>query len=198
VTATTASPPAPAEDIPGVTRRHRFSDLYHERTNFQFIKHTKRWAILSGVLILLSFVALFARGLNFGIDFEGGTSWQVRMANGNIARYEGPYQVKHRGANTHPTEGFPIVQAVQLRDAFVYRQRLREVLLGAHHKPGAIRVQEVSTRVEKLRALRRRQEAGHADETLVVPAPQEVIACHRARLPDRTCPVETPIGSYER
>ena len=84
MTATTAPPPAPA-DIPGVTRRHRFSDLYHERTNFQFIKHSKRWAILSGVLILLSFVALFTRGLNFGIDFEGGTSWQVRMASGQSA-----------------------------------------------------------------------------------------------------------------
>jgi preprotein translocase subunit SecF len=85
VTTTTAPPPAPADDIPGVTRRHRPSDFYHERTNFQFIKHSKRWAILSGVLILLSFVALFTRGLNFGIDFEGGTSWQVRMASGHSA-----------------------------------------------------------------------------------------------------------------
>jgi preprotein translocase subunit SecF len=86
---TTTTPPrpgpAPTEDIPGVTRRHRPSDFYHERTNFQFIKHSRRWAILSGTLILLSFVALFARGLNFGIDFEGGTSWQVTMANGKTA-----------------------------------------------------------------------------------------------------------------
>ena len=73
------------EGIPGVTRRHRPSDFYHERTNFQFIKHTKRWAILSGTLILISFVALFVRGLNFGIDFEGGTSWQVQMASGRDA-----------------------------------------------------------------------------------------------------------------
>jgi preprotein translocase subunit SecF len=75
----------PPEGIPGVTRRHRPSDFYHERTNFQFIKHSRRWAILSGTLILISFVALFARGLNFGIDFEGGTSWQVSMAHGRNA-----------------------------------------------------------------------------------------------------------------
>ena len=84
-TTTTPPPSAPSDDIPGVTRRHRPSDLYHERTNFQFNKHGKRWAILSGTLIVLSFVALFARGLNFGIDFEGGTSWQVRMASGHTA-----------------------------------------------------------------------------------------------------------------
>jgi preprotein translocase subunit SecF len=84
VTATTPTRPSPppVDDVPGVTRRHRPSDFYHERTNFQFIKHSKRWAILSGTLVLLSFVALFARGLNFGIDFKGGTAWQVRMAHG--------------------------------------------------------------------------------------------------------------------
>ncbi len=75
----------PTGDIPGVTRRHRPSDLYHERTNFQFIKHTKRWAILSATLLILSFAAVFLRGLNFGIDFRGGVSWQVQMASGHHA-----------------------------------------------------------------------------------------------------------------
>lgn len=77
---------APPEDLPGVTRRHRFSDFYHERTNFQFIKHSRRWAILSGTFLVLSVVLLFTRGLEFGIDFEGGTSWQVRMGQGRTAR----------------------------------------------------------------------------------------------------------------
>ncbi len=77
---------APPEDLPGVTRRHRPSDFYHERTNFQFIKHTRRWAILSGTLLALSVVLMFTRGLQFGIDFEGGTSWQVRMAKGHSAK----------------------------------------------------------------------------------------------------------------
>jgi preprotein translocase subunit SecF len=65
------------DGIPGVTRRHTFSDLYHERTNFQFIKHSKRWLLISGTLMVISIAALFLRGLNFGIEFEGGTSWQV-------------------------------------------------------------------------------------------------------------------------
>jgi preprotein translocase subunit SecF len=82
VTDTAVAPPA---DIPGVTRRHRFSDLYHERTNFQFIKHSKRWLILSGTLIVISLLLLGVRGLNFGIDFEGGTAWQVQMNGGKHA-----------------------------------------------------------------------------------------------------------------
>ena len=71
-------------DIPGVTRRHRPSDFYHERTNFQFIAHSKRWAILSGTLMLISIVALVARGLNLGIEFKGGTSWQVTVHGGKV------------------------------------------------------------------------------------------------------------------
>src|SRR5215831_9863491 len=84
---TTAPPPAAAvEDIPGVTRRHRPSDFYHERTNFQFIKHSRRWAILSGTLIVLSLVLLLVRGLNLGIDFKGGDSWTVAMKNGKAPK----------------------------------------------------------------------------------------------------------------
>jgi preprotein translocase subunit SecF len=85
-TAEAAGPaPVPTEDIPGVTRRHRFSDLYHERTNFQFIKHSKRWLILSTTLIVLSVGLLAFRGLNLGIDFEGGAAWQVQMQEGKHA-----------------------------------------------------------------------------------------------------------------
>ena len=58
-------------------RRHTPADFYHERTNFDFTGRPWRWAILSGTVILIGLIAIFTRGLNLGIDFEGGTSWQV-------------------------------------------------------------------------------------------------------------------------
>jgi preprotein translocase subunit SecF len=58
-------------------RRHTPADFYHERTNFDFTGRPWRWAILSGTVILIGLIAIFSRGLNLGIDFEGGTSWQV-------------------------------------------------------------------------------------------------------------------------
>jgi preprotein translocase subunit SecF len=61
-------------------RRHRPADFYHERTNFDFTGRPWRWAILSGTVILIGLVAIFTRGLNLGIDFEGGTSWQVPVS----------------------------------------------------------------------------------------------------------------------
>jgi preprotein translocase subunit SecF len=67
--------------------RHTLKDLYHERTHFQFIERSWRWAILSGTLILISVVAFMISGLNLGIDFEGGTQWQftVNTATGNAS-----------------------------------------------------------------------------------------------------------------
>jgi preprotein translocase subunit SecF len=82
---TTESPAAPAEDVPGVTRRHNPKDFYHERTNFQFIKHSRRWLIFSSILILISIGALVIKELNLSIEFEGGTAWQVTMAEGKDA-----------------------------------------------------------------------------------------------------------------
>ncbi len=68
-------------------QRHRLADLYHERTHFEFIDRSWRWAVLSGTLILISAVAFAISGLNLGIDFEGGTQWQftVSSSTGNAS-----------------------------------------------------------------------------------------------------------------
>ncbi|WP_445617790.1 protein translocase subunit SecF [Gilvimarinus sp. DZF01] len=46
--------------------------------NINFMRFRKPAAILSAVLLVLSVIALFAKGLNLGLDFTGGT--QVRVA----------------------------------------------------------------------------------------------------------------------
>ena len=70
----TAPVPEPAK-----RKRHTLADLYHERTHFQFIERSWRWALLSGALIFISVGAFALSGLNLGIDFEGGTQWQFTV-----------------------------------------------------------------------------------------------------------------------
>jgi preprotein translocase subunit SecF len=71
----------PAVPIEGERRRHTFADLYHERTHFRFIERSWRWALLSGTLILISVLAFAVKGLNLGIDFEGGTQWEFTVSS---------------------------------------------------------------------------------------------------------------------
>jgi preprotein translocase subunit SecF len=64
-----------------VTNRSVWSRLYHGETTFDFVGRFRLWLTVSGVIIVAGLVALFVRGLNLGIDFEGGTVWEVE-ANG--------------------------------------------------------------------------------------------------------------------
>ena len=57
--------------------RHTISDIFHERTNFNFIERSWRWALLSGTLLLIAAIGLIVGGLNLGIDFTGGVSYTV-------------------------------------------------------------------------------------------------------------------------
>jgi preprotein translocase subunit SecF len=61
-------------------KRHTLKDLYHERTNFDFLHRRWRWVLLSGVVLLAGLFGLIAHGgLNLGIDFTGGTAWQFTV-----------------------------------------------------------------------------------------------------------------------
>jgi preprotein translocase subunit SecF len=51
--------------------------LYHGETTIDFIGRRRIWFAISSVAILAGVVSLLLQGLNFGIDFEGGTSWEV-------------------------------------------------------------------------------------------------------------------------
>ena len=72
---TTVEQPVPA------ARGSLWHRLYHGETNFDFVGKRRIGFIASGLLIVASVVSLVVNGLNLGIDFEGGVSWEFE-ANG--------------------------------------------------------------------------------------------------------------------
>ena len=59
----------------------KFFALIPANAGIDFVKLSPRMATLSCALILLGFVSMFVRGgLNYGIDFTGGTLLDVRFA----------------------------------------------------------------------------------------------------------------------
>jgi preprotein translocase subunit SecF len=58
-----------------------FGRLYRGETTFNFIG--RRWIGFgfSIALVVITIVSLFARGLNLGIDFQGGVAWEVPAAS---------------------------------------------------------------------------------------------------------------------
>jgi preprotein translocase subunit SecF len=63
--------------------RHR---LYHGETAINFIGRRNIWFAVSGVVILAGLISLIAQGLNYGIEFKGGTSWEVTAPNVTVAQ----------------------------------------------------------------------------------------------------------------
>ncbi|MGH9296380.1 MAG: protein translocase subunit SecF [Acidimicrobiales bacterium] len=76
MSATTTSIESPAPARQGVFRR-----LYYGQTRFDFIRKKKIWFTISALIVIAGAISLATRGLNFNIEFVGGTSWQV-PANG--------------------------------------------------------------------------------------------------------------------
>ena len=56
-------------------------DLYAGRANFDFRRLWRIGAIASAVLVIIAGGALIIRSLNLGIDFDGGTSWEVPVSD---------------------------------------------------------------------------------------------------------------------
>lgn len=53
------------------------SRLFNGETSFNFFGRRRLAFFLSLVLVVLTLVSLVGRGLNLGIDFQGGVAWQV-------------------------------------------------------------------------------------------------------------------------
>ncbi len=62
-----------------------WSDLYNGETSLNFPRQWRRSRLISGVAILVSVFAIVVLHLNLGIEFEGGSSWEVRAPGVSIA-----------------------------------------------------------------------------------------------------------------
>ena len=60
------------------------SRMYRGEVSYNIVGNRKRWYTLSGIILLLALVGLFGRGLNFGIEFQGGAEFQVPATNCSV------------------------------------------------------------------------------------------------------------------
>ena len=62
-----------------------WSRLYNGETRFDFVGRWKTWFALSLILILIGAAGFAVRGLNLGIDFTGGTVWELPAGSASVA-----------------------------------------------------------------------------------------------------------------
>jgi len=77
---------APVIEAPtGESGPGRFGRLYQGLTTIDFVGRRKIWFTASIVVIVVGLGSLGIRGFNLGIDFKGGSSWEVLAPHSSIS-----------------------------------------------------------------------------------------------------------------
>ncbi len=66
--------------------------LYHGETRANIVPRWKLWFVISGVFLAIGCGTILARGLNWGIDFTGGTVWQVEQGKASVTDVQSAMQ----------------------------------------------------------------------------------------------------------
>ncbi len=92
-----------------------FRRLYDGETTFRFVPRWRLWFAISGTVIVIGLVSLGWRGLNLGIEFEGGTQWDLPAGDASVAD----------AREALASIGLPEATVVRLRDQQNGTERLR-------------------------------------------------------------------------
>ncbi|HET7246443.1 MAG TPA: protein translocase subunit SecF [Streptosporangiaceae bacterium] len=60
--------------------------LYRGEVSVEFVARQRLWYTISGVILVVSAVALIVFGLNFSVDFKGGSVYQFAAGNSTISQ----------------------------------------------------------------------------------------------------------------
>ncbi|EPD27116.1 protein translocase subunit SecF [Actinotignum schaalii] len=73
------------------------NDLYSGRRSFKIVQRRKTWYTIAIICVIASFIALFTRGLNMGIEFTGGSQFTVSGAQTTDQRLASDIMARHGG-----------------------------------------------------------------------------------------------------
>lgn len=105
--------------------------IYRGEVSYDFVGKWRRWAVISGVILLVSIGTLVFRGLSLGIEFKGGADFAIPNATCSIeeARASGEAQVGGEVIVTETASGTVRVQTppVSPEESAVIAQGLAEI-----------------------------------------------------------------------
>jgi preprotein translocase subunit SecF len=126
-----------------MSTRSRISRLYRGETRIQFIATRRRWYLASLILILVCVFSFIFRGFNYGVEFAGGTQFQIPVNNTSISTAD--VETAFSDAGTTPADPPQEVGSGSTRQIVVKTESLQ---------PG--KQQQLQSNVEKALGLQQR------------------------------------------
>jgi preprotein translocase subunit SecF len=110
-----------------VSLRHR---LYHGETNFDFVGRSRLWFLISGTVILIGLASLIFQGLHYGIDFKGGTSWEVAAPGVSVGQVRRALEPLGLGDARIQSQGSDIIHVEAGTDKRNEQSKVTDTLAG--------------------------------------------------------------------
>ena len=82
-----------------------FVRLYRGETTFDFVGRRRWWYLLSAIIIVAGLVSFGVKGFNWGIDFKGGTSWEVPAHGATVSQVQTAV-ANRRGPRSRPSRAW--------------------------------------------------------------------------------------------
>ena len=60
--------------------------LYRGEVSVEFVSRQRLWYSISGAILVISVIAVAVFGLNFSVDFKGGSVYQFAAGNSTISQ----------------------------------------------------------------------------------------------------------------
>ncbi|MET0839655.1 MAG: protein translocase subunit SecF, partial [Marmoricola sp.] len=60
--------------------------LYEGDVSIDFVGRKWLWYSISGIIVVLAVAGLYFKGLNFGIEFEGGVEYKVSLPQDQVTQ----------------------------------------------------------------------------------------------------------------
>ena len=127
-------------------------EFFHKVTNIPFMRQRKIWYAVSAIMIVASLVSLTTRGLNFGIDFTGGTTVQARFPG--TANIEAVVQAMTRAGYAEPVvSNFGTARDVlvrlppQTQSSEVFRANVEKAMQGVDPGAEILQIENVGAQV---------------------------------------------------
>jgi preprotein translocase subunit SecF len=125
--------------------------LYRGEVSIDFVGRQRLWYMISGAILVVSVLALVIFGLNFSIDFKGGSQFQFNAPHANATQIETLFRQHGGGADTSAQEvkpfgGKPPFWQVQTGSVSAAESaKLQRAIVGAYHPPGGLNGVSVTT-----------------------------------------------------
>lgn len=152
---------------PTAPKRGALKRLYHGETSYDIVGRWKIWFGVSGAILLIGIATVITQGLNLGIDFTGGTVWQVEAGKADVA------EVQEAMAELG-YEDVQVQEITQVSDG--ENTRFLRVEAEATAKPAAATTDALDEAERSLRTLSRRVPGSARDDIQAVEADLESIS----------------------